>query len=350
MNDIRQLLMQEADRIHPVTDIEDVYRRADRRRRQARNRRLAGSAIGAILLAGLAASTANRSTASNVRTNAEVTEASLGGMAIDGAKTNDSYHASTLERNDHDPSPSVATALVVRGRRGSIRSRTAVITYRPNVFVANQEPAHVGSTTGVVEFTVARPNGSLVVRAIDLSSPEVEGLATATEVVDGRPLIRIPASLSDFSIVASGTSRPSTIREARYGCSDLGEVDTQGLCYAALTFSPGLQDALFAAGFQPGPDVAGQPSVVSALGGSGLLAWEPRPGVIAYIGYSANPLVSDPDTVNSLARLAGRARFLSPAEWAATKPSKGNQTNEWTEVSVPSTAPDRSIPTRDYHG
>ncbi|WP_327187029.1 hypothetical protein [Streptomyces sp. NBC_01334] len=72
----------------------------------------------------------------------------------------------------------------------------------------------------------------------------------------------------------------------------------------------------------------GKPAVItSALGGNGALAWEPVPGVVAYIGYSGAPL--DEGAVAALRRLAARARLLSPGQWQATGPTTSDQINDF---------------------
>jgi hypothetical protein len=249
---------------------------------------------------------------------------------ISDAKGTASYKAFTLDRRD----PGAAGgpySLVVRAKDGSMVQRTAVVTYLPKVVATVVVRPETIEASGVTEHLMAREGGTLQVRAVGLTAAEISGISDATQVVNGRPEVRL-SSLPDFSVVASGSWTPSTIRQARYGCADLGEIDTQGLCYTGLTFSPGFEDALFEAGFKPGPLVTGRSSAISTVGGgSGTLAWEPRPGVIAYIGYSANPLVSEPSTVDAMARLAERVRLLSPDEWSATNPTAVTQTNRWID-------------------
>jgi hypothetical protein len=331
MNDLRELLTREADRVQPRSDLEDVFRRADRQRRHTGIRNVVLSAAALLVFVG-GALTVSSSNSSKIRTRpqSEVTEATLGGMMISEVKGTASYKAFTLDRRDPDTADG-AYSLVVRAKDGSMIYRTAVVTYQPDVAATVPVGSESIEASGVTELLLARQSGTLRVRAVGLTPAEVSGIGDATQVVDGRPAITL-SSLPEFSVVASGSSTPSTLREARYGCEVVGEIDTQGLCYTGLTFSPGFEDALFEAGFQPGPLVAGRPSAVSMIGGgSGSLAWEPRPGVIAYIGYSANPLVSEPSTVDAMARLAERVRLLSPEEWTATNPALSTQTNTWID-------------------
>ncbi len=331
MNDLRELLIREADRVQPKGDLDDVYRRADRQQRHTKTRNVALSAAALLVFVG-GALTVSSSNSSKIRTSpqSEVTEASLGGMVISDAKGTASYKAFTLDRRDPDAAGG-PYSLVVRAKDGSMIQRTAVVTYLPKVVATVVVRPETIEASGVTEQLIAREGGTLRVRAVGLTAAEISGISDATQVVDARLVVAL-SSLPKFSVVASGSWSPSTVREARYGCADLGEIDTQGLCYTGLTFSPGFEDALFEAGFQPGPLVAGRPSAVSNVsGGSGTLAWEPRPGVIAYIGYSANPVFSDPSTIDAMARLAERVRILSPDEWTATNPMAVTQTNRWID-------------------
>ena len=327
MNDLQELLTREADRVTPKPNVLDVYLRANQRRRNAKKRAVALSAVSVLLVGSglMAARTAGR-----VRTvapaQAEETEATLGGLVINGS-AGQSYRASTLDRVDNDPDHA-SQSVVVRASDGSIAARTAVITFRPNLAPDSTGGYLVRSFDGV--YTRHLAGGAIIVRSVALADFEAMALAHAAQMVDGRLVVAIPPALPNFSVIASGSWRPDSAREARYGCADLGEVETQGLCYAGLTFSPGFQDALIQAGFTPGPLVQGHPSVVSTVGGgSATLAWEPRPGVIAYIGYSANPNAAD--TTDDMARLAERARFLSPDEWTATEPQVISQSNQWVQ-------------------
>jgi hypothetical protein len=331
MNDLRELLTREAERVQPKHDLDDVIRRADRQRKHTKIRNVLLSAAAALLFVG-GALTVSSSNGSRIRTSPQsaVTEASLGGMVIRDVTTPASYSATTLDRRDPDAADG-PYSLVVRAKNGSMIQRTAVITYLPTVLVTVVVTPETIDASGVSEHLIAREGGTVRVRAVGLTPAEVSGIGDATQVVDGRPAVTL-SSLPEFSVVASGSWTPSTVREARYGCDAVGEIDTQGLCYAGLTFSPGFEDALLEAGFQPGPLVAGRPSAVSTVaGGSGTLAWEPRPGVIAYIGYSAMPLVSETSTVDAMARVAERVRLLSPDEWTATNPMTVTQTNRWID-------------------
>jgi len=83
----------------------------------------------------------------------------------------------------------------------------------------------------------------------------------------------------------------------------------------------------YAAGSDPGGQVGGRPAVVSSvLGGNGTIAWEPAPGVVAYVGYSGGSL--DDRAVAALRRLAERSRPLDDRQWRAVRPQRVDQANE----------------------
>lgn len=331
MNGLRQLLTDEANQVRPTPNLDDVYRRAEAGRRRAKVRNVALGAVAILAVVTVTFSAFNVADRGRVTTNSpsiEPTPETLGGMILTDVSTAESSKAFTLDRKDSfaDQGP---FSLVIRAQDGSFISRTAVVTFPipasdPKATEKVPEPE-----SQIANITVSRPEGLVGLRSIGLSAEETKTLAAAVRVVDGRPSIDSKVS-PGFSVVASGSWRAPTVREARYGCADLREIDTQGLCYTGLTLAPGFEDALLQTGFQPGPLVGGHPSAVSIVGGgSGTLAWEPRPGVVAYIGFSAMADPSSPATMAALARLADRAQFLTPAQWTATGPQTVSQTNQW---------------------
>ncbi|MFF4728729.1 hypothetical protein ACFY3M_25910 [Streptomyces mirabilis] len=131
-------------------------------------------------------------------------------------------------------------------------------------------------------------------------------------------------------MTSTGTSCPRYIREARYGSDEVGEDDelSLGLTYTGVARCGGIEDRLYAADAQASGTVHGRPAVVtSALGGSGVLAWEPEPGLVAYVGYSGAPL--DGGAVATLHQIAERTRLLSTEQWQATHSQTNNQTNDF---------------------
>ena len=323
MNELTEVLTRQAAQSRPVPNLNDVRTRVDRRHRRARAGRIiviSATLVGA--LAGLLAVTIIRSAddAKTAATNppTEVAVGPIGGLSISGAGVSGSYPPTKLVRSD-PAAASGAYAVVVRRVDGDLGADNAVITY----------PVADGLQSGSNALVMSRPGGRILVRSVGLDADEVTAIANATQVVDGRPIVRLPGSMYDFAVGAIDTERPSAIHETRYGCDEVGEASALGaLCYTGLTTSPGFEAALYSHGFQPGPLVQGHPSVVSAVGGgNATLAWEPQPGLIAYVGYSGNALAAE--QIAALARLANRSTLISAAAWSAGQPQEVTQPNDW---------------------
>ncbi|MDO8390295.1 MAG: hypothetical protein Q7V57_07385 [Actinomycetota bacterium] len=334
MNVLTEALVRHADMAHPSADLPDVYRRMHRRRRRARGRRIAMASavlvgvIGMLTAIAMVRSKDAAPATAPVVPPRELTLSDLGGLGISIAGPDQSYQYSTLERADPDAATG-AYSVVVRLNGGTLVDGNAIVTYPdPNSVIAEGE-VHAREQGGVLTLIDLRPGGRVAVRGIGLTAEQVQAIADATVIVDGRPVVNPTAAIASFTVVAIGTSRPPVIRESRLGCDALGEDLVLGaMCYTGLTTSPGFEGAVYAAGFQPGPLVHGEPSVVSTIGGgNGTLAWELMPGVIAYIGYSGTNMGDD--QIAALGRLANRASLLSPAEWSATDPQVVEQSNEW---------------------
>jgi hypothetical protein len=116
-------------------------------------------------------------------------------------------------------------------------------------------------------------------------------------------------------------ARPVYLPEARYGSADAGESATlgDGMTYTGVVGSGGFEDALYQWGFQPSGRVHGKPAVITPVqGGNAVLAWEPSPGVVAYVGYSGAQL--EDGAIAALHRLAERAGLVSPSRWQSLRP------------------------------
>ena len=336
MNELTDVLQRQAAQARPVPNLGDVHQRGDRRHRRARASRIALTAVALIgALVGLLAVTRIRSagdgTADEPSTPpAEVAASSIGGLLISGAGADRSYPHSNLERSD-PAAGSGPYAVVVRRADGQLGAGSAVITYPVAADQQADGTVHTDSSsvTSLSSVVALRPGGRILVRSASLDADEVTAIANATQVVDGQPVVSLTESMSKFAVIASATERPAVIHETRYGCDAVGEAGALGgLCYTGLTTSPGFENALYTSGYQPGPLVFGHPSVVSVVGGgNATLAWEPQPGLIAYVGYSGSALSSE--QVDALVRLANRATLISPAEWAASRPQMVTQTNDW---------------------
>lgn len=279
MNELTDVLTRQAAQARPVPNLGDVHQRADQRRRRARAGRISliaapvvGVLVGLLAVATIRPASDGTKAASN-EPPAEVPISSVGGLVISGAGVDGSYPQTGLERSDPDAG-SGPYAVVVRRVDGQLGAASAVITYP----VADD----LSSGTNLSTLLVSRPGGRIRVRSVSLDADEVTAIANATEVIDGRPVVSLPASMDKYAVVAVGTERPAAIHETRYGCDAVGEAAALGgLCYTGLTTSVGFEDALYGRGYQPGPLVQGHPSVVSTVGGgNATLAWEPQPGLI----------------------------------------------------------------------
>lgn len=134
-------------------------------------------------------------------------------------------------------------------------------------------------------------------------------------------------------MTATGRSRALSVHETRYSSAATGEADelSGGLTFTGVARCGGLEDQMYAAGVQPAGTVDGKPAVItSVFGGNGALAWEPVPGVVAYIGYSGAQL--DQGAVAALHRLAARTRLLSPGQWQATSPATSDQIDDFDRL------------------
>ncbi|WP_157852815.1 hypothetical protein RFN58_34925 [Streptomyces iakyrus] len=255
--------------------------------------------------------------------NASVRQDETPGLLINGV----ALGQGSLNRHDRraDAGPWTVT---VRRSDGSLARNGAVVTFpvsKPRV----GRPIRIGDASGwnrsgeiiwPVSGADARVRG-------DLPRPQLVGIAAATTVSSGRPKVRAP---SGFSVVSTGAARPHLLREARYGSDEVGEAGelSGGLTFTGVARCGGIEDRLYAVGTQPAGRVRGKPAVVtSGLVGNAVLAWEPEPGVVAYVGYSGAPL--DRGAIGALRRLAERTRLLSSRQWQETRPATVDQVNDF---------------------
>jgi len=232
---------------------------------------------------------------------------------------------STLERRDHTAVNGPWT-VVVRRSGGSLGRDGAVVTF-PVPAPSDVRTVRVGRVLGTAgSGMLIWPLGGAYARVRgDRTEAELVAIAARTTLVAARPVVHAP---SGFVVVSSEPYRSPSIREVRYGSTDLGEEAAlgAGLTYTGVSRSGGLEDLLYAVNARSAGMVAGKPAVItSGLGGNGLLAWEPIPGVTAYVGYSGAPLGGDATV--ALRRLAGRTRALLGSEWQSTHPEPIEQIN-----------------------
>jgi hypothetical protein len=221
---------------------------------------------------------------------------------------------SSLDRRDPTAGRGPWT-VVVRRDDGSLGRNSAVVTFP----VAAGSPTAPGTRIWPLAGAHARIHG-------DLPAAALATISARTSVVRGKPVVDPPAG---YTATTTGSYRPASIHEIRYPTQSLSENDalSGGLTYTGTVSGGGYDDALLATTVTPAGLVGGRPAVISSVfGGNGALAWEPAPGVIAYIGYSGGQL-SD-DATAALLRLAARARPLTAQQWQATGPTTVDQTND----------------------
>jgi hypothetical protein len=246
----------------------------------------------------------------------------VAGLAIDRVGLVDG----TLERCDRTALGGPWT-VVVRRTDGSLGKHGAVVTF-PVDAPSTGHAVQIGTATGLagggaVVWPVAGAHAR--VRG-DLAEPELVAIAACTTAIAGRPTVDAPAG---YSVVSTGPYRPPVIHEARYGSADVAEQQAlgNGLTYTGVTSGGGFEDQLYAVGAASGVPVHNRPTVVSSvLGGNATLAWEPAPGMVAYVGYSGAELGDK--AIAALQRLAARSRILSGTQWRSTGPAILDQLNE----------------------
>ena len=247
----------------------------------------------------------------------------IGGLALGGQRIH-----TTLTRSDSAAVNSPWT-VVVRRADGSLGRYGAVVTYpvRTKDGASTGAPIRVGSASGISgRGFILWPlgNGQARIRG-DLPQADLVHIAELTRVVAGRPRVRPPAG---FRVIARAPSRLPLIHEIRYNSTRLGVASAlgDGLTYTGLTSGGGFEDALYAVRATPAGTVHGAPAVLSSVqGGNGTLAWEPSPGVVAYVGWSGAPVSAE--AVTALRTLAEGAHILTPSQWLATKPELIEQEN-----------------------
>ncbi|WP_406004980.1 hypothetical protein OG440_01485 [Streptomyces sp. NBC_00637] len=249
------------------------------------------------------------------------------GMVITGLAL---PRGATLVRRDRTANAGPST-VVVRRSDGSLGRHGAVVTF-PVPAPTGGRPVQVGRTSATAQDReITWPVGGSYARVRgDLPQAELIAVAAATRVVSGRPDVAAPPGLS---VTATGRSRALSVHETRYSSAATGEADelSGGLTFTGVARCGGLEDQMYAAGVQPAGTVDGKPAVItSVFGGNGALAWEPVPGVVAYIGYSGAQL--DQGAVAALHRLAARTRLLSPGQWQATSPATSDQIDDFDRL------------------
>lgn len=217
--------------------------------------------------------------------------------------------------------------VVVRRAGGSLGRNGAVVTFPVGAPPPAARKVAVGRASGrALPHTVIWPVGGGYARIRgDLAEADLVAIATDTSVVGGRPATNPPAG---FAVAGGGPYRPPNIHEMRYGSPDVGDESGlgAGLIFTGVARGGGFEDQLYATGFVDGGTVGRRPAVLSTVfGGNGAIAWEPAPGVVAWVGYSGAEMSQQ--AAAALHRLAERTRPIDDAGWRRIRAQTAEQTN-----------------------
>lgn len=231
----------------------------------------------------------------------------FGGVALKGSSPGSAMATRDL--------PAIFDAWTVAVRRddGSLGHHGAVVTFPVTAPPReNRDTVTVGAVEGVsLPGHVVWPLGGQYARVRgDLSTSVLAQIAAATVVVDGRPQVTPPAG---YRVLSRAPLRAPLTHAVFYVGQPLG------LTFTGLTRGGGFEDALYATTVTPVGLVHGAPAVASdAGGGRGTVAWEPKPGLVAYVGWGGVPL-SRTSMASALA-LAQGSHLLTAREWLARRP------------------------------
>lgn len=216
-------------------------------------------------------------------------------------------------------------SVLVHRADGSLGQHGAVVTF-PVERLEGGEPVDIGGVHGrrtSSQVVWRLGDGYARVRG-DLGVEILTQIAKATTVAGGRPAV---SRLYGFHATHAIPYRPIEVHEIRYQGPPLGAASqTLGFVYTGVLRGAALEDQLFAGRVTPAGTVHGQDAVATAaLGGSGMVAWSPTVGVVAYIGYSGPPLGRA--EIDAMTCLARSAQPLTHAEWQRTHPTVSDQPN-----------------------
>lgn len=237
--------------------------------------------------------------------------AQLGGLALGDHLQ---VRGSSLERWDCD-APQGPWSVAIRATGGHFGVHGAVVTFPID---------HTGSGTPVTrpQGGVWNPDVQLLVWPLAGSNAQIVGdvgqakladLAMRITVEAGKP--HLPA-LDGFAAAATITYRPPVVHEMRYSTDDLGQTSTlgDGIVFTGVISCASFESLSFESHAQPAGFVRGKPAIYSERqGGNGILAWEPAPGQVAYVGYSGSE--TSANAIEALRALADKGRLLTPAQW-----------------------------------
>lgn len=218
-------------------------------------------------------------------------------------------------------------SVIIRRSSGTFGKDEVVATFpadRPTtgrkVDIAGQ-PGRV--TFGTVTWKLASPYATL---RGDLPTDELIDIARNITIRNGRPVLATPGALG-LTVAATVPYTAQSTHEARYDATRLGVAGRAlgGLVFTGVAQTAEVDDWALLAHPSFEGQVRGSPAVVTSLfGGNGALAWELRPGTIAYVGYSGAELSER--TSQALLCLAQWSRPVTAPQWRAAvarAPSSG---------------------------
>jgi hypothetical protein len=314
MIDLRVELEAESQRVAPVPDLSGVFERV--RRRRLRRRAGAAGLVVVLLVAGLTVGLSARGR-QDVRpaTSPLLSFAALvvEGAAPVGPEASGSGGDATVDRRD-GAARAGAWSIVIRAADGSLGYHSAIVTY-PVPAVSGGEHITVGTGVATIAgstLTWRADAGGFARLRGDLSRPQLVAIAAAVTVVAGRPVL---GALDGFTVQAAAPYRAPDVREVLLH----GVSVRLAFVYTGVLEGGFFEDQLLAQPDRTSVTVHGHRAVVSTIqGGNATIAWEPRPGVVAYVGYSG-PGMTDA-VLAELARVANRTSAIDAAAWGATDP------------------------------
>ena len=285
----------------------------------------AGAGLVALASVGYAGfAVANRGSTPRVQQPATAatgcpTGGTVGGHALSGvALVLPGAAGAGLERHDPRAAEGPWTAIV-RAPGGDLGTHEALVVF-PAQRPAGGRAVRVGpvegrSFAGQVTWPIA--GGYATVRG-DLPPDELLGIARDVVIAERLPQL---TGTSTHRVSATVPSTSTVLREVRYGASDLGPDGALlgGLVYTGVTRTGELDAAVLSDQAEPAGTVWGFRAVVThRFGGNAALAWEPKPGTVAYVGYSG--VAAPGAAVGALHCLAARASMVSDAQWERLRP------------------------------
>jgi hypothetical protein len=206
-------------------------------------------------------------------------------------------------------------SVVIRAAHGHFGVKSAVVTF-PVDLVGSGVPSTrpQGGVWNPGARMLVWPLGGFHAQIVgDVGQATLENLATRIAVEGGKPRFQ---ALDGFKAEATTPYRSPVVHEMRYDTNDLGKASTLGggLVFTGVTSEASFETLAFETHAKQAGLVRGSPAIYSeGQVGNGILAWEPAPGLVHYIGYSG--AVSSADAVEALRALADKGRLLTPSQW-----------------------------------